>query len=120
MARHWQKKERDEHQKVKEQLFKFQKLSPDSPEFIPTLSALFTDLQAHMRDEEAEVLVQLEDALHPDESDRLAKSFDRTKKFVPTRSHPSAPNKPPFETVVGLLSAPLDKLMDAFRKFPEE
>jgi hypothetical protein len=39
--------------------------------------------------------------------------------FTPTRSHPSAPNKPPFETVVGLMTAPIDKLRDMFTKFPD-
>ena len=32
--------------------------------------------------------------------------------------HPSAPDKPPFETIVGLMSAPIDKVMDMFAKFP--
>ena len=34
------------------------------------------------------------------------------------RSHPSAPNKPPFETLAGFLAAPIDKLLDAFTSFP--
>ncbi|KAK4074669.1 hypothetical protein Purlil1_12888 [Purpureocillium lilacinum] len=34
--------------------------------------------------------------------------------FAPTRSHPRAPDKPPFETVVGLMTAPLDKVRDIF------
>jgi hypothetical protein len=45
---------------------------------------------------------------------------NRTKKFVPTHSHPNAPDKPPFETVVGLMTAPLDKLQDVFKKFPKD
>lgn len=36
------------------------------------------------------------------------------------RPHPSAPNKPPFETLAGLMAAPIDKLKDAFSKFPTE
>lgn len=36
------------------------------------------------------------------------------------RAHPGAPDKPPFETVAGLLAAPLDKLRDVFSKFPTE
>ena len=50
----------------------------------------------------------------------MAKSFGRTKMFVPTRSHPSAGEHPPFETVMGLLTAPFDHLSDLFRKFPDE
>ncbi|PTB62057.1 hypothetical protein BBK36DRAFT_1172899 [Trichoderma citrinoviride] len=113
-------KDREEHQKVKEKLYEFQKLSAKDPDFIPTLKSLYTDLKQHIREEEEEDLPKLEQAVSGDESRQLAKSFQRTKKFVPTHSHPSAPGKPPFETVVGLLSAPLDKLMDAFKKFPKD
>ena len=57
------------------------------------------ELTKHMKDEENTDLPQLEKDLAAD-SDSLAKSFGRTKMFVPTRSHPWAPDKPPFETVV--------------------
>ena len=50
----------------------------------------------------------------------MANSFKRTKMFVPTQSHPSAPAKPPFETVAGLMAAPIDHLKDMFKKFPED
>jgi hypothetical protein len=50
----------------------------------------------------------------------MAKSFGRTKAFVPSRSHPSAGEKPPFETAMGLLAAPIDHIADLFRKFPNE
>ncbi|KAL7815154.1 hemerythrin HHE cation binding domain-containing protein [Trichoderma gracile] len=113
-------KDRQEHQKVKEKLYEFQKLSAKDPDFIPTLKSLYTDLKQHIREEEEEDLPKLEQAVSGDESRQLSKSFQRTKMFVPTHSHPSAPDKPPFETVVGLLSAPLDKLMDAFKKFPKD
>lgn len=77
-------------------------------------------LTKHMEDEESNDLPTLEDKLSREDSVSLAKSFNRTKHFVPTRSHPSAPDKPPVvESVVGLLTAPIDKLMDMFKKFPE-
>jgi hemerythrin-like domain-containing protein len=113
-------KDREDHQKVKDQLYKFQQLSADNSDFLPALKGLFAGLKEHMKVEEEQDLVKLEDAIKADESADLAKSFNRTKYFVPTRSHPSAPDKPPFETVVGLLVAPLDKLMDAFTKFPKD
>ena len=53
------------------------------------------DLTKHVSDEETIDLVKLESSITPEESERLAKSFGRTKMFVPSRSHPSAPNKPP-------------------------
>jgi len=36
------------------------------------------------------------------------------------RAHPSAPNKPPYETIAGFLALPIDKLKDMFTAFPTE
>jgi hypothetical protein len=64
-------------------------------------------------------LPALEKTLSSEDSESMSTSFTRTKMFVPTRSHPSAPSKPPFETIAGLFAAPLDHLGDLLRKFPE-
>ncbi|KAI0428289.1 hypothetical protein F5Y09DRAFT_313484 [Xylaria sp. FL1042] len=113
--------DRAQHQDLKEQLYEFQKLKPKDPSYVPTLESLFKDLQRHIKEEEEDHLVKLEKKLSLSESKELSQSFERTKMFTPTRSHPSAPNKPPFETVVGLMTAPIDKLRDLlFTKFPEK
>ncbi|KAI0135037.1 hemerythrin HHE cation binding domain-containing protein [Daldinia grandis] len=112
-------KDRGEHQKVKEQLYEFQKLKPGDQSFLPTLEALFKDLEHHIKEEEEQDLVKLEDALGLTQSKELYQKFEKTKMFTPTRSHPSAPDKPPFETVVGLMTAPIDKIRDLFTKFPD-
>ncbi|OGM45909.1 HHE domain protein [Aspergillus bombycis] len=112
-------KDRREHQSVKEQLKKFQDLQASDADFIPTLKALMEDLASHIKEEEATDLPALEEALSSEESEKLSDSFGRTKMFVPSRSHPSAPSKPPYETAVGLLAAPIDHLADLFRKWPE-
>lgn len=78
------------------------------------------DLTQHIHEEEESDLPKLEDAITPEESDALYKSFERTKMFVPSRSHPSAPNRPPFETAIGLLTAPVDRVADLFRTWPED
>ncbi|KAI1828461.1 hypothetical protein F4861DRAFT_544699 [Xylaria intraflava] len=114
-------KDRDQHQNIKEQLYEFQKLKPTDDAYLPTIKGLFEDLQTHFKEEEEEDLVKLEKNLSLSESKELSTSFERTKMLTPTRSHPSAPNKPPFETVVGLMTAPIDKLRDLlFTKFPEK
>lgn len=110
----------DWHSKVKERLKKFQNLKAGSPEFLPTIKALMADLSEHIKEEEEQDLPALDQELSAEDSEGLARSFSRTKAFVPSRSHPSAPSKPPFETAVGLLAAPIDHLADLFRKFPDE
>jgi len=81
------------------------------------------DLSQHIQEEEKDDLPALETALASTDasvSETLAKKFGRTKAFVPSRSHPSAGEHPPFETAMGLLTAPLDHIADIFRKFPDE
>ncbi|KAK9385137.1 hypothetical protein V1515DRAFT_540525 [Lipomyces mesembrius] len=112
--------DRTEHQTVKDDLYMFQNMKSSDKDFIPTLNTIMNELREHIRSEEEVQLPQIERALSADESIKLAKSFSRTKHFVPTHSHPSAPNKPPFETAVAFLTAPIDKLKDMFKKFPSE
>lgn len=95
-------------------------MDPKDPDFEPTLKTLWKDLSEHIQEEERDDLPAIEEELAEGESEGLVASFKRTKMFIPTRSHPSAPDKPPFETVAGLMAAPIDHLRDIFRKFPEE
>ncbi|KAK4113266.1 hypothetical protein N656DRAFT_708435 [Canariomyces notabilis] len=114
-------KDRAEHQQqVKEKLYEFQQMSPSDANFDPAIDSLWETLSQHITEEERDDLPELEKAIDSDMSGSLARSFHRTKHFVPTRSHPSAPDRPPFETAAGLLTTPLDKLMDMFRKFPDD
>lgn len=105
---------------VKEKLKTFQSLKAGTPDFIPTIKSLMADLSQHIKEEETADLIALDEAVNKADAESMATSFGRTKAFVPSRSHPMAPNKPPFETVVGLMTAPLDHLGDMLRKFPDK
>lgn len=105
---------------MKTRLKAFQQLDPSKSNFIPALTTLMDDLSTHMREEEMEDLPMLEEAIPAHTSQSLSKAFTRTKIFVPSRAHPHAPNKPPYETAVGLLTAPFDQVMDLFRKWPHK
>ncbi|KAF9559166.1 hypothetical protein CPC08DRAFT_709063 [Agrocybe pediades] len=112
--------DRREHQTVKDLLYKLEKLKVGTPEHASTTKAIIDHLKPHADSEEQHDLPALQKAIGNDAAAQAAKSFERTKKFVPTRSHPSAPARPPFETLAGLMAAPMDKLKDAFSKFPDD
>lgn len=115
-------RDRKEHHQVKLFLKTFQNMSPKDSEYVPKLKELMATLSQHIKEEEDLDLPALEKALSQSDksiSESLARSFGRTKAFVPSRSHPSAGEKPPFETVMGLLTAPIDHIADLFRKFPD-
>ncbi|KAH7121289.1 hypothetical protein B0J11DRAFT_533923 [Dendryphion nanum] len=118
-------KDRGEHHEVKLFLKTFQNMKPSDEDYIPKLQTLWKNLNQHIKEEENDDIPQLEKYLASDHnytgvSESLAKSFARTKMLVPSRSHPSAGEHPPFETVMGLITAPIDHIADIFRKFPDK
>lgn len=78
------------------------------------------DLHEHIKHESEEDMPRLEKLLSKEESEALARSFERTKMITPTRSHPSAPNRPWLENLAALLAAPVDRIGDMLRSFPAE
>ncbi|KAL9063749.1 MAG: hypothetical protein Q9161_009299 [Pseudevernia consocians] len=112
--------DREQHMAVKKDLYKLQDMSPDNKDFFPLLGTLMTDLHEHIEHESQEDMPRLEEMLTREESKSLANYFEKTKLILPTRSHPSAPNKPYFENFAAMLAAPIDKFMDLLRAFPEE
>jgi hypothetical protein len=109
-------------------LKEFQNLNAADDAFVPKLEEIWTELKHHIEDEESKDLPDLEKALSSrpirgssdGDSESLARKFERTKAFVPSRSHPAAGENPWFESAVGMLAAPIDRIADLFRKFPDD
>jgi hemerythrin superfamily protein len=112
--------DREDHQKVKELLFRLDKLQAGHQDFDSTLKQVIDHLRPHNDSEEQTDLPQLEAKMTTEDLEKAAADFRRTKRFAPTRPHPNAPNKPPAETIVGFLALPIDKLRDAFTSFPTD
>ncbi|KAJ4355134.1 hypothetical protein N0V95_003216 [Ascochyta clinopodiicola] len=121
-------RDRKQHHKIKVLLKEFQDLNAADDAFIPKLEEIWTELEHHIKEEESKDLPDLESALgsrpirgsSDGSSESLAKKFERTKAFVPSRSHPAAGENPYFESAVGMLAAPIDRIADLFRKFPDD
>lgn len=79
-----------------------------------------TDLHEHIKHESEEDMPRLEGKLSREESQALARSFERTKMITPTRSHPSAPNRPYIEDFAAMLAAPIHRFKDLLTTFPEK
>jgi hemerythrin-like domain-containing protein len=108
-----------QHAAVKRDLSTLQDMSPLDTHFPELLDKLMDDLHTHIAHESDEDMPRLEKLLSREESESLAKQFQRTKAIVPTRAHPSAPEEFPLENLAALLAAPVDRFMDLlFRDFP--
>lgn len=78
------------------------------------------NLHHHIEHEKNEDMPRLEGLISRQESEAIARSFQRTKGIVPTRSHPAAPTEFYAESIVGLLTMPVDRMRDWLRDFPDE
>jgi len=77
------------------------------------------NLHHHIEHEKNEDMPRLEGLISRQESEAIARSFQRTKGIVPTRSHPAAPTEFYAESIVGLLTMPIDRMRDWLRDFPD-
>lgn len=112
--------DRDQHNEVKKLLKEAENFSAGSPELNRIMKDIIDHLKPHNESEEKNDLPALEQAIGAQNSESAAKSFTRTKKFVPTHAHPALPDKPPYETLGGFLVTPMDKLKDFFATFPSD
>jgi predicted metal-dependent hydrolase len=96
-------------------------MSPVDPAFPPLLDTLMDVLHHHIEHEKDEDMPRLEGLLPREESEALARTFQRTKNIVPTRSHPTAPTEWAFESLTALMAAPIDRFRDLVtRDWPDE
>ena len=70
---------------MKEKLYTLDRTKIESPEYDPLLNEVMSHLRTHNNNEETKDLPLLEPVLGAENSEKEAKSFRVTKKFVPTR-----------------------------------
>lgn len=108
---------RAEHAEVKKKLYAVDRMKAGDPNLDSQLNDTLTTLEQHIKEEETDILPQFKSATDVSTLQELGKKFERIKAAVPTRPHPSAPDKPLMETLIGLAVAPADNLRDATRSF---
>ncbi|KAJ3342815.1 hypothetical protein HDU93_000945 [Gonapodya sp. JEL0774] len=106
---------RAEHQEVKGNLYSF-----DTNKEPSLLSKIMTELRQHIDYEEQQEVPALMKQLSADQDRSLVTQWDKTRPTVPTRPHPSAPDKGGFtEVAAGMTAKPLDAAKDLTRQFVE-
>jgi hemerythrin-like domain-containing protein len=117
----WFKESNDEHHQVKQNLYDAQSIDMNSPDFKKKVKDVMDLLIKHISKEEKEVLPMLKKYLSEEERISLGNSFSRRKLIVPTRPHTMVPEDPPtLNSLLGLLTAPIDKFRDLFQAYPEQ
>ncbi|KAG9307458.1 hypothetical protein G9A89_017288 [Geosiphon pyriformis] len=110
---------RKEHLDIKKNLYDLDGMKVTDSGYKEKLGATMEEFDKHAKEEEEEKFPQFRKAVSEEKLQELGKKWINTRPLVPTRPHPSAPDKPPAETIAGATQAPIDRLRDAPREFVE-
>jgi hypothetical protein len=83
------------------------------PRFDELVGKLIEDIRHHVQEEESDLLPKLRTACDAAELDELGEKFETSKKMAPTRPHPSAPDRPPANKILGPGVGLIDRMRDA-------
>lgn len=100
-----------------EQLLKdMEKLDPASAEFTSKLATLRQEVEAHAAAEETQEFPKVAEKESPERLEQMGRIYEAAKKTAPTRPHPSTPNTPAANMLVGPFAAVMDRARDAVRE----
>lgn len=102
-----------EHAEAEEVMKEIERTDAVGARFDELVTKLIADIRHHLRDEESGLLPRLRAACDADELRDLGRKFQQSKKIAPTRPHPSAPNSPPANKILGPGIGLIDRVRDA-------
>jgi hypothetical protein len=87
-------------------------MDPGDEQFVPLVKQLQLDITEHVADEEGNVFPKFRAKVDKKELDQLGTVVEGLKKIVPTHPHPSAPDHPPFNALLGPGVGLVDRVRD--------
>jgi iron-sulfur cluster repair protein YtfE (RIC family) len=104
-----------EESQAEELLKEMENLDTDSAEFTAKLALLRREVESHAEAEETQEFPKVAEKESPQRLERMGKVYEAAKKAAPTRPHPSTPNTPVANMLVGPFAAVLDRTRDVVR-----
>lgn len=104
---------KEEHAEAERTMKRLEGLKPDEPEFEAQLALLMHEVREHVAEEESEMFPHMRSVFTEEELVDLGRKVESTKKIAPTRPHPSAPDEPPGDKLLGPVTSLLDRMRDA-------
>jgi hemerythrin superfamily protein len=103
----------EEHAEAEEVMKAIEDTDAADPRFDRLVGQLIEDIRHHLKDEETDLLPKLRAACDAEELRELGRKFEQSKKIAPTRPHPSAPDRPPANKILGPGIGLIDRVRDA-------
>jgi hemerythrin superfamily protein len=105
-----------EHAEAEQTMKRLEKLQPDDPNFATELATLMQEVRQHVAEEEGEMFPHMREIFTPEELTEMGAKVESVKKMAPTRPHPTAPDEPPGDKILGPVTGLLDRMRDAVTK----
>ena len=105
-------KEIEDHNTVEEALKTLEKMDTSDPQFMTTFRQMSNEVRAHIKEEEEELFPQLREHATTDQLRELGDKTQNAKKMAPTRPHPSSPDTPPLNKILGAGVGLIDRIRD--------
>lgn len=102
-----------EHAEAEETMKRLDGLQPDDPAFDEQLATLMREIREHVAEEEGDIFPHMRQVFSEQELVELATRVEAVKNVAPTRPHPSAPDEPPGNKMLGPVAGLLDRMRDA-------
>jgi len=71
------------------------------------------EIRQHVAEEENEMFPRMRGIFSHEELLEMGAKVQRVKKIAPTRPHPSAPDEPPGDKLLGPITGMFDRMRDA-------
>jgi hemerythrin superfamily protein len=102
-----------EHAEAELTMKRLESLRPGDRVFDEQLATLMQEIREHVAEEESQMFADLRANFSEEELRDLGARVERVKKMAPTRPHPSAPDAPPGDKILGPVTGMFDRMRDA-------
>lgn len=102
----------EEHAEAEQLLKQWEGMDGDDPQFMAIFRQMSSAVLEHIQEEEGQLFPELRQHLSGEQLEELGGKIEQAKKIVPTRPHPSAPDTPPMNKILGPGAGLVDRVRD--------
>jgi hemerythrin superfamily protein len=104
---------KQEHAEAEVTMKRLESLQPGDASFDQQLAVLMQEIREHVAEEEGQMFPHMRSIFTSEELIEMGSKVERVKKMAPIRPHPSAPDQPPGDKILGPVTGLFDRMRDA-------
>ncbi len=112
----------EEHHAVKAVLAELERMPPTAERFRAKMQVVIENVRHHVEEEEGDdgLFAVARQELKQPQLEEMAERAEQIRKTGPTRPHPLSPDQPPWNVIIGVPVAVIDRTVTKVRKVVEQ